>query len=95
MATLMKTDGARSQVSPKNKRFTLAELYELIGNGCELVETVGPDEKGNTLIVDEDGKMRSGLEPNWEATDWMTANFGVVDIIMGNAVLIPRNEMFN
>lgn len=95
MATLMKTDGTRSQVSPKNKRFTLAELYELIGNGCIVIETVGPDSKGNTLIVDEWGKLRSGLEPNWKATDWMTANFHVVDIIMGNAVLIPRNEMFN
>ena len=31
MATLLKTDGTKVQVSPKNKRFTLKELYELIG----------------------------------------------------------------
>src|SRR5574344_634179 len=94
MATLLKTDGTRSEVSPKNKRFTLAELYDLIGNGCDTIETVGPDMDGVTMIVDEEGKMREGLEPNWEAGDWMMKEFGVYDIVMGNVVFIPKNEMF-
>ena len=46
MATLLKTDGTKVQVSPKNKRFTLKELYELIGNGCDIIERVGPSKKG-------------------------------------------------
>ena len=84
MATLLKTDGTKVQVSPKNKRFTLKELYELIGNGCDMIERVGPSKKGESLIVDEEGNFR----------DWIIAEFGVMNVVVGNAVIVPQNEMF-
>ena len=94
MATLLKTDGTKVQVSPKNKRFTLKELYELIGNGCDMIERFGPSEKGESLIVDEEGNFRKSVIANWNATDWIAAEFGVMDVVVGNAVIVPQNEMF-
>lgn len=94
MATLLKTDGTKVQVSPKNKRFTLKELYELIGNGCDMIERVGPSKKGESLIVDEEGNFRESVIANWNATDWIAAEFGVMNVVVGNAVIVPQNEMF-
>lgn len=92
MATLIKTDGTRSEVSPKNKKkgFTCQELYALIG--CDLIEHVGPNAKGESLIVDEEGKLKDKLEVNVEATQWFRESFGPYDIIFGNAVLVSNAE---
>ena len=92
MATLLKTDGTKVQVSPKNKRFTLKELYELIG--CDMIERVGPSKKGESLIVDEEGNFRESVIANWNATDWIAAEFGVMIVVVGNDVIVPQNEMF-
>lgn len=92
MATLIKTDGTRLEVFPNDKKrgFTCKELYNLIG--CDIIECVGPNCRGESLIVDEMGKFKSDIEPNREATLWYRKNFGPYDVIVGNAVLVSKKE---
>lgn len=91
MAILIKTDGTRTKAFPKNKKsgFTCAELYALIG--CDLIEHVGPNAKGESLIIDEEGKLKC-REVNEEATQWFRESFGPYDYIVGNAVLVSQKE---
>lgn len=91
MATLIKTNGTRQEVFPKDKKrgFTCAELYALMG--CDLIERVGPNAKGESLIVDEEGKLKANVE-NAEATRWYQENFGPWDFIVGDAVIVSSEE---
>ena len=77
MAKLIKTDGTEIEVAPKNPRkgFTCAELYKLIG--CEVVEPVGPNSKGELMICDEMGKL-NGSKVNQKATDWYWKSFWTI-----------------
>lgn len=91
MAKLIKTDGTEIEVAPKNPRkgFTCAELYELIG--CETVESVGPNFKGELMICDEEGKFK-GLKVNQKATEWYWSSFGPYDVILGNVVICNKRQ---
>ena len=92
MATLIKTDGTRLEVFPNDKKrgFTCEEMYNLIG--CDIIECVGPNRRGESLIVDEIGKLKDDIEPNLAATMWVRENFGPYDVIVGNAVLVSKKE---
>ena len=92
MATLIKTDGTRLEVFPNDKKrgFTCEEMYNLIG--CDIIECVGPNRRGESLIVDEIGKLKDDIEPNLAATRWVRENFGPYDVIVGNAVLVSKKE---
>ena len=52
MAKLLTTAGETKEVQPASVKrgFTLKELYSLIG--CDLVEVVGPNKKGEIMICD-------------------------------------------
>ena len=91
MAKLLTTAGETKEVQPASSKrgFTLKELYSLIG--CDLVEVVGPNKKGEIMICDEEGKI-NGSERNQLATDWYWENYGPWDIIMGNAVICKNSE---
>jgi hypothetical protein len=45
------------EVHPKKKRFTLAEMYQLIG--CDCVQMIGLAD-GRTMWMDEEAKLRDG-----------------------------------
>ena len=94
MATLLKIDGTKTEVSPKNKRngFTLQEVYDLIG--CRMVELVGPMDDDRCMLVDEEGKLKQGWETriNSQATNMYRTRFGISDVIVGNALLVTNKE---
>lgn len=87
-AVLIKTDGSKTDITPKNgSDFSLEELYELIG--CEMVEVVYLTDSG-IMIIDEEGKQKKPIVMNRIATD--IANLPG-DIIVGN-VVVCHTSMF-
>jgi hypothetical protein len=66
MATIIRKDGTRTEISPKNGTdFSLEEFREIIGGGyVEVVPLPSPD---TILIVDEEGALQTGNR-NPEAT---------------------------
>ena len=94
MATLIKVDGTKTEVFPKNKRkgFTLAEVYNLMS--CRLVELVGPLDDGRSMLVDEEGKLKAEWmnRINSEATHLFRTRYGAHDVIVGDALLVTDKE---
>lgn len=74
-ATLYKTSGEETEVSPEGGTFTLDELQKFVGGYIELV----PLPEGMVLVVNEEGLLRS-LPKN------DTASFLAGRIIVGDAV---------
>ena len=93
MARLILMDGTESEVTPKDKKFTLDELYALIGNGCDMVETLAlPGRK--TMWLDEEGKYRGGLTVNEKATG-LARKAGIIpwDVVLGNVLVTGPKEI--
>lgn len=60
MAALIKADGTRTEIQPKNgKNFTLQELYDHIG--CSMVQLCEGAHDGKILIFDEEFLCRGDL----------------------------------
>jgi len=56
MATLVRTDGTTAEVRPAGKKFTLQEMYRLIG--CTTVEMLTvPGRPFQRLWMDEEGRL--------------------------------------
>lgn len=78
MATILKTDGKRTEVSPKNgKKFTLEELQEIVGGYIEQLML----PTGRSLIVNEDGRLYH-LPVNMQATHLYGYEILVGDVLM-------------
>lgn len=87
-AYLIKTTGEVTEVKPANgKEFTLEELQGYVEGYIEATQT----EDGRTLIVNEEGKL-DGLPFNTTASELYNRPF---DVIVGNAVLINDDSLFN
>ncbi len=92
MALLIKADGSKSEVNPKDgKRFTLEELQELVSGYVEVVH-IGESQ---ILVVNEMGKIYN-FETNDQATKFAHAHgaIGFNDFIVGDAVLMD-SELFD
>jgi hypothetical protein len=96
MATVIRAhDGQEFTVSPKDKAygFTLAELYDLIGNGCDIVEHVYLAD-GRSMWLDEEGKFRQPpLAHNSKATKLLHEAGGMLDDFVVGNVLIEKGEV--
>lgn len=87
MATIVKTDGSKVNVEPKNGNdFKLAELQSIVGGYIEIIYL--PD--GKIMVLNEEGKL-DGLEVNIQATLLYQAAYRVDDFIVGD-VLICESE---
>lgn len=88
---LLKTDGVMTQVSAKNQHtgFTLQELYDLIGNGCDMVQRIVLPNK-REMWLDEEGKLRKTVPPvNRIATVLLSDAGGIPgDYVVGNVVIL-------
>ena len=91
-AIMIKTDGSKREVSPKDgEHFTLEEMQELVAGYVEVVH-IGESQ---ILVINEMGKLYN-LDLNDQATalarnhNSITAN----DYIVGDAVLMD-NELFD
>lgn len=95
MALLLGFDGRCEVVTPadKEKGFSLAEMYVLIG--CTMIEVVYlTNPPGRILIIDEEGKFRTDVDQrfNRQATDLLVAGDHIEgDWITGNALLVMDN----
>lgn len=77
-AELIKTDGSRSPLVPKNGTdFELDELYSAIG--CDMIEIVRTSG-GRIMVVDEEGLLK-------ELPENPTASFLHGRLIVGDVVL--------
>jgi hypothetical protein len=87
MATLFKTDGTQTEVSPKNgRKFTLEELQGYVEGFIEVVRT----HDGRLMVIDEEGKLK-GKPYNRGATHLYEC--GSRDPIVGDAIIGTRKEM--
>lgn len=87
-AYLIKTTGEVTEIKPANgKDFSLEELQGYVDGLIEATQT----EDGRTLIVNEEGKLNE-LDLNVTATELYNRPF---DVIVGNAILINKEELFN
>ena len=64
MARLIQPDGTETQVTPKGKKWTLAEMQLLIGGDIQEM----PGVRGLRMYFDEEGKLKS-LPLNQKATE--------------------------
>lgn len=89
MATLIKTDGTKTEIVPVNgEDFSLSELREYVGGNLEFL----PFGQGKMMIVNEDGKAH-GLAPNMIATNmWFLRNY-TTDTIVGDVVMADNSEI--
>lgn len=88
MATVIKTDGTKTNVRPENgKTFGLEEMQDIVGGYIEIV-SMGD---GNVMVMNEEGKYL--CEPNPAASEKMLALGAIFpfDEIYGD-VLVCRSE---
>lgn len=89
MAEIIKANGERESIEPKNgKDFKLDELREIVNGWVEVVWL--PNDK--IMIVNEDGKLLD-LPINQEATTIYQKTFGFNDMIVGDVLLCDANQV--
>jgi hypothetical protein len=95
MAKLIRTDGVEVEVTPKDTKrgFTLEELYNLIGFGCDIVEVVTLADGKTLMVMDEEGKYRVPVFWNEKATKLLAKAGGLPgDVVAGVVVLCSEKE---
>lgn len=88
LSTIIKTDGSRINVEPKNKTdFELEELKEIVGGYIEIVSL----SKTQCMVVNEEGKCER-LPYNHLAT--LCVNMaGIKDVIVGNVLVCDKSKI--
>ena len=96
MATLLKVDGTKEEITPKDgESFSIEELWTIIGGYIEMVDLswlkktgqIDPDIEAAYMIVDEEGKLKR-LPVNEAATKIVLGR----DVIAGPALLCSNKE---
>lgn len=96
MATLIKVDGTKTIVAPRNKRrgFTLQEVYDLLG--CEMVQRISVrNGKEENMLMDEEAKLKEGWVEriNNEASMIYARTYGPGrDLIVGDVLMCSSKE---
>lgn len=89
MAKIYKEDGTQKEVEPQNgKYFTLRELQEIVGGLIEMVYL----KNKRVMVVNEEGKIL-GLDLNVEATEIVSTEIGMFDIIVGTALVCETSQI--
>ena len=87
MAELIKTNGRKRNVTPKNDTdFTLEELQKYVGGNIQIVKT----NDDRLMVINEEGKIFN-LDQNRRATKLY--EYGGYDIIMGDVLVIDKNQI--
>ena len=88
LSTIIKTDGTRHNIKPKNKTdFQLDELQEIVEGYIEIV----PLSKTQIMVVNEEGHM---LKKPYNHLATLTAYMsGIRDIIVGNVLVCDSNKV--
>lgn len=91
MATLVKENGDKVEISPANgKMFELEEVQKLVGGYIEIIHL----GKGDVMIIDEEGKLKNKTI-NSVATivAHMRHAINPFDCIVGDVVICKNNEV--
>lgn len=84
-ATFIRADGITQKVKPKDgKSFSLDELQKFVGGFIEIVPT---KKAGKVLVIDDEGKLKTGAKRNALATEL----YDGFSAIVGNALLVDED----
>ena len=87
MATLIKTNGVETNLTPQNKTdFQLTELQKIVGGLIEIVKT----KDGRTMVINEEGKIND-LPINQKASELYQYN--EFDFIAGDVLICNEKEI--
>ncbi len=90
MAVLIKPDGDQVKVTPREKRFTLEEMYTLLE--CALLQVIFLPN-GRVMWIDEEGKLKPH-RVNDVATELLEQAGGIPgDYIAGSALITDHDEI--
>ena len=96
MATLIRVDGTKTVIVPKNKRkgFTLDEIYTALS--CDTVQCINVNNGAEeNMICDEEAKLKEGWVDriNYEATRIFDKSYGPGrDVIVGDVLMCNNKE---
>lgn len=94
MAKLVLIDGTEKEVQPKDAKngFDLQELYDLIGNGCEMIQVI--ETRDGYCIFDEEFRVRLYWEDkrNPKANEMLMRDTGFNYDICGNVIFCSPDE---
>ena len=89
MAIVIKTDGTKDALQPKNnKAFTLEELKSVVGGYIEIVQLT----EDYLMVINEEGKLLD-LPINVVATRVYRASRNTEDFIVGNVLICSNKEI--
>ena len=71
---------------------SLESLQEIVGGYIEMPNVSSLDEKGISMIINEEGKFISGLRPNAVFVD---DHDEILDLVMGNIIYAAYDEEGN
>ena len=87
MATLIRSNGEETNVTPQNKTdFQLTELQKIVGGFIEIVKT----KDGRTMVINEEGKIND-LPINQKAS--LLYQYNEFDFIAGDVLICNENEI--
>jgi hypothetical protein len=89
MAVVIKTDGTKDALQPKNNKvFTLEELKSVVGGYIEIVQLT----EDYLMVINEEGKLLD-LPINVVATRVYRASRNTDDFIVGNVLICSNKEI--
>ena len=92
MATLIKTDGTETTITPKGKKFVFkGELYPLLAT--DMIQVIRLAD-GRWMLMDEEAKLKNPTMPlNAKATRLLAEAGGMPgDVVLGDVVIVNRKE---
>ncbi|MBI4201193.1 MAG: DUF3846 domain-containing protein [Chloroflexi bacterium] len=89
MAEVIKTDGIRQEITPREgKRFKLEELQAIVGGFIEIVALPGR----RIMVLNEEGKLKQ-LPSNAAATALARGTIAGSDFIVGDVLVCLSKEV--
>lgn len=80
---LIKADGTETEVTPGDRKFTLAELQDMVGGYIQLVST----HDGRQMFVNEEGLLMN-LPRNAKASEVIASKWWTLNGVQGDAVVV-------
>lgn len=89
MALILKVNGEKQEVFPKNgKDFKLEELQEIVGGLIDMIG-IGDDE---IMVFNDEGKLMQ-LPYNQEATNRFRQHYNTDDFMVGDVLICKDSEV--
>jgi hypothetical protein len=91
MAQLIKVNGTKQKIVPKDKRnFKLPEMYNILN--CRIIQFVRT-KKGKLMVIDEEGKLKEDWIDNINTEATKLYVHGELDPIVGDVLICQNKEI--